>query len=320
MKIALVLGGGGMVGMAYHAGVLRALEVEGGFAPQSADVIVGTSAGSVVGAYLRAGWTTEDFWQLALGTHPTLAPLGAGESTRRPDIFVPTFRTPIDIMRRSMGSMFVLARSVLPWPMPMPGVLRQLFPGGLFTMDEGQRRFEEELPEAWPEQPLWLTAVDIVRGRRVVLGRAGAPAVSLRRAVLASCAIPGLYQPVQAGRMTLVDGGAFSTTNLDLGVRFGADVIIGVAPLAFETSTPPGPLGQLARRVPARALSHEVAHARRRGIDVVMIRPSARELRVHGLNLMRPTGLEHVAQAAYEETTTLLATDRFQSIFTRLPA
>lgn len=320
MRLALVLGGGGMVGMAYHAGVLRALEVEAGLSPDQVDLIVGTSAGSVVGAYLRSGWTTEDFWQLALGTHESLAPLGADSSTRRPDIFVPTFRTPVDVARRAVGSMFVLARSVLPWPMPMPGVLRQMFPGGMFTMDEGTRRFEDELPDEWPDKALWLTAVDIVRGRRVVLGRPGAPSASFRRAVLASCAIPGIYQPVQVGRATLVDGGAFSTTNLDLAVRFGADVIIGVAPLAFETGTPPGPLGQLARRIPARALAGEVAHARRRGAEVLMIRPSASELRVHGMNLMRPTGLEHVAQSAYEGTAALLATDRFRSTLAAVAA
>ena len=59
--------------MAYHAGVTRALEHVGGIRPADADLLVGTSAGSVISAYLRSGWTGEDFWQFALGTHPTLA-------------------------------------------------------------------------------------------------------------------------------------------------------------------------------------------------------------------------------------------------------
>src|SRR2546430_1216023 len=75
VKIGLVLGAGGTVGMAYHAGVLRALREVGGFAAEDADLVVGTSAGSVVGAYLRSGWTTEDFWHLALGTHAELEAL-----------------------------------------------------------------------------------------------------------------------------------------------------------------------------------------------------------------------------------------------------
>src|SRR5207248_10947416 len=69
--IGLVLGAGGTVGMAYHAGSLRALERVGGIDPDGVDLIVGTSAGSVIGAYLRSGWTTGDLWQLALGIHPT---------------------------------------------------------------------------------------------------------------------------------------------------------------------------------------------------------------------------------------------------------
>ena len=78
-RVALVLGAGGTVGMAYHAGSLRALQLVGGVDPSGCDLIVGTSAGSVIGAYLRSGWTSEDLWQLALGTHPTSPGYGPDE-------------------------------------------------------------------------------------------------------------------------------------------------------------------------------------------------------------------------------------------------
>jgi len=84
MKTALVLGGGGLVGLAYHAGVLRALEVEAGFSPDDAELIVGTSAGSVMGAYLRTGMTTQDMWLLALGQHPTRLAIGADLYVTKP--------------------------------------------------------------------------------------------------------------------------------------------------------------------------------------------------------------------------------------------
>jgi NTE family protein len=71
-RIGIVFGAGGTVGMAYHAGVTRALEQVAGIRPADADLLVGTSAGSVIAAYLRSGWTGEDFWAFALGTHPTL--------------------------------------------------------------------------------------------------------------------------------------------------------------------------------------------------------------------------------------------------------
>jgi NTE family protein len=309
MRTALVLGGGGTVGLAYHAGVLRALDVEAGFSPDDADVIIGTSAGSVIGAYLRTGMTTEDMWLLARGEHPIHTPIGA--SGPESALFVPTFGGPVDIARHLIGSAYVLCRAISPFPLSPPSFLKSFFPGGLFTMEEGKKRFAEELPVDWPEKDLWLTTVDIVTGRRVVLGRPGSPRVDLPRAVLASAAIPGIYEPVQVGRRTLIDGGAHSTSNLDLGVQAGADRIIAVVPLAFDTAMPPGPLGQIVRRIPARMLSGEVALAQRRGVEVLMFRPSASEIRSHGFNLMRPSGLERVAEMAYEETVKALATERF---------
>src|SRR5438067_13650109 len=114
MKAALVLGGGGTVGIAYHAGVLRALEVEAGFSPDDADVIIGTSAGSVIGAYLRTGMTTEDMWLLARGEHPLHQSFG-GDGERRPALFVPTFTNPVDIIRHLIGSAYVLARAISPF-------------------------------------------------------------------------------------------------------------------------------------------------------------------------------------------------------------
>ena len=326
MKVGLVLGGGGMVGLSYHAGVLRALELEAGFRPDSADLIVGTSAGAVVGAYLRSGWSTEDFWQLALGTHPRLTGIGRdGASGAPPEIFVPSWRTPIDLYRRALGSAFVLGRSLVRrpvLPLPIPAILAKAFPGGMFDMVEGRRRFDEELPEAWPDKALWLCALDIGAGRRVVLGRPGkgAPEATLRQAVLASAAIPGIYRPVRIGGRVLVDGGAWSSTNLDLAVKAECRMIIGVAPMAFDPERAPTRLLQLVRRLPARSLSSEVAMARRTGAQVLLVRPDDVELRLHGLNLMRPDGLDRVAKAAYEATARALATDRFRDFLHELAA
>jgi NTE family protein len=252
---------------------------------------------------------------VARGEHPERESFGTGSAERRPDIFAPTFNNPIEIVRHMIGSTYVLARAISPFPFQPPGILKSAFPGGLFTLEEGRRRFSEELPAEWPKRDLWVTTVDIVTGRRVVLGRAGAPTVDLPRAVLASAAIPGVYQPIQVGRRSLIDGGAHSTSNLDLGVQAGVDRIIGVVPLAFDTATPPGLIGQIVRRIPARQLSGEMDLARRRGVEVLLFRPSAAEVRNHGINLMRPHGLEHVAELAYEATVKALATERFAEAF-----
>src|SRR5438874_8165099 len=133
-KVGLVLGAGGTVGMAYHAGVLRALREVGGFAAEDADLVVGTSAGSVVGAYLRSGWTTEDFWHLALGTHAELESL-TGSGPGRHAILTPNFANPFDLWRRVMGSAFVVGRSVVRLPGPrLPSFLQRAFPAGAFAM------------------------------------------------------------------------------------------------------------------------------------------------------------------------------------------
>jgi NTE family protein len=316
MKTGLVLGAGGLVGMAYHAGVLHALEQEAGFAANDADLIVGTSAGAVVGAYVRAGWSTEDFWLLALGEHPELEAIGGTDPLdARRRIMTPAFRSPLDFARRAVGSAYIASRSVMRVAMPIPGALAHLFPGGLFTMTEGRERFRQELSDAWPERDMYLCAVDVNTGRRVVLGRKGSPEIDLPSGVMASSAIPGLYRPIRCGRMTLVDGGAHSTSNLDVAVRAGCDLVVGVVPMAFDPGSAPGSINQLIRRIPARALAAESAAARGRGVEVLLLRPTAAEVDLHGVNMMRAEGLDKVAKAAYESTCKALATERFQQLF-----
>lgn len=313
-SVALVLGAGGTVGLTYHAGVLRALEQVGGYRPGDADVVIGTSAGSVAGAYLRSGWTTEGFWDLALGTHPTLAGLDPAEiDAMRSEMFTPRFRTGPELARRLLGSSFVIGRSLWRMPAPVvPGWMRRVFPGGLFDMTEGKRRFAGDLPGEWPQRPLWLCAVDITSGRRVVLGRQGSPPASLHEGITASCAIPGFYQPVMVGGLTLVDGGAYSTTNLDLAADGDVDLIICVAPMAYDTASAPSAVERLLRRIPARRLASEVSQARSRGVEVLMFRPTAGEVRRQGLNFMRGTGWEELTRTAYEAAARTLETPRFR--------
>jgi NTE family protein len=209
-----------------------------------------------------------------------------------------------------------MGQSVLRLPIgSIPEPLRRAFPGGLYSMRENRERLTAELGGEWPARDLWLVAVDILSGRRVVLGREGSPECSLADAVQASCAIPGIYKPVRVGQATLVDGGAHSTTNLDLAAADGCELIICVAPMAFDTSERlPDLVQRLVRLFPARKLSAEVAGARRAGAEVLMLRPSVADLQVQGLNMMRPAGMELVARAAYESTSRALSTDRFRSV------
>src|SRR5438270_232058 len=83
---------------------------------------------------------------------------------------------------------------------------------------------------AGPAGRWYVSAVDLEGRRRVVFGREDAPQVPLARAVLASCAVPGVYPPIREAGMTLVDGGVKSTTHLDTAA--GYDLVIGVVPMA----------------------------------------------------------------------------------------
>jgi NTE family protein len=321
MTIGLVLGAGGMVGMAYHAGALRALEQVSGFDAAGADLLVGTSAGSVVAAHLRSGWSVSDFWELALGTHPRLVAEGRTGPASRAEVLAPLVRGPLDGIRRSIGSAYVMGRSVSRLPAPrLPGVLQRLFPAGLYSMRETRRILTDQLADSWPDRPLWLCAVDIRSGRRIVLGRRTPPPVSLVEGVMASCAIPGFYQPVRLGHLTLVDGGAHSTTNLDLAAQAGCRYILGIAPMAYDTARRPDPLSQLARRVPSRSLAGEMTTARRLGSRVRLIRPTAPEMCIQGIDMMRTEGLDRVAWAAYEAVARSLESDHFRGFFEDLAA
>ena len=318
MTSALVLGAGGTVGMAYHTGVLRALEEVGGFRPDDADLIVGTSAGSMIGAMIRSGVSTEDLWLAGLGEHPDFDITSAGESP-----FAVAWNGPADAVRRVIGSLYVLQRSAMRLPIPMPhlpGSLRRLFPGGFFTIADAEDTLSQAMGTEWPDKPLWLVTVDVRTGRRVVLGRRNPVRTDLQTAVLASCAIPAFFQPMRVGRRTLVDGGVHSTTNLDLTSKISPDVIVGVVPMAFDPSSPPRGLGLAIRGVAQRSLVREVAQARKDGARVLLFRPTVEDLRAMGGNMMRSDGNEVVSRVAYESAARQLETPRGHDVMAQLRA
>lgn len=306
VKVALVLAGGGTVGMAYHAGVLLALRDELGLDAGDVDLVIGTSAGSVVGAYLRSGVAPDELVAGVLGS-ATAAP-----SDPLPRVLDWASGGPADWARRSVGSTWVAARSAmgrsplrLPVPPPSPA-LRRLFPAGLSAMADSKARLRADLGSQWPDRPLWLTTVDIVSGRRVVLGRDDGD-LPLPDAVRASCAIPVLFPPVRMGRRLLVDGGVISMAHLDLAAAAGATTVIASLPLAYDPLSPPPAVQALVRRPGSRMLAREVAAVRARGAALLLVRPDAQVVQAQGRNMLRTGALHLVVDAAYRATRRRLA-------------
>jgi NTE family protein len=127
----------------------------------------------------------------------------------------------------------------------------------------------------------------------VAFGRPGAPQALLDEAVMASCAIPGWYAPVPIDGARYVDGGACSTTNVDLLADLGLDEVYVLAPMAaFVQDRPRRLLTRIERRIRrqvTRRLLHETAKLDGSGVALTVLTPGPEDLRAMGSNLMDPS-------------------------------
>jgi len=314
MKTGLVLGGGGLIGMAYHAGALKALE-DAGVDARSSGAMVGTSAGSIMASYLAAGWSASDFYDYAHGKHPRAVARAEDQRNEIRSVFTPLWTTPAERAARSIGSLFAIVSARGYWRRATRGWvptdrMRRTFPAGMYSTTETRLRLEEDLPRAWPRDDLFICVADLYTGERVAFGTRGAPEAPLPAAVLASTAIPGVFPPVKIGGRYFVDGGIVSATSLDLAVAAGCTSIICIAPLGYRNegglAEPRLWLPMAMRSLFARSLRREVTAARARGIDVLVIRPWAQDLAELGTNSMRHFDRARMVEIAYEGVARLL--------------
>jgi NTE family protein len=317
-RVGLVLGAGGVVGQAYHAGVLAALEHDLGWDPRSAEVIVGTSAGSVTGTLLRLGMKAEDLAAAAVE-----APLSIhGERLLEP------------IVQRELPELPTMSWGDLlrPWRMPSPALLARmarrpwalrpglaastLLPSGRIDLGIHTTKLEELAGEHLPER-LLICAARRDTGARVVFGRPGDPNPTVAQAVAASCAIPGYFKPVVIDGRQYFDGGVHSPTNADILRRFGLDLVLVVSPMSAA--------GGRARTMDAafrwsahRRLQREANRLRAAGTRVVTFEPRGRSLQAMGLQAMATDRADRVVQAALLETGRRSGHDRSASALAML--
>lgn len=254
-RVGLVLGAGGPVGHAFHAGALHALESALGWDPRDADLILGTSAGAQVAALVRAGMSGADLAARASG-----APLDARASAIARHFVRPSTATPDPhLPARARPASLRFVRDALREPRRLrPGRLAAaLLPEGRVRLDPQADGLRRLFGQAWPERETWITAVHLDSGERVAFGAPGAPAIDVGTAVSCSSAVPSVFRPVEWRGLRYVDGGMASATHLDLLHDRELDLVIVSSPLSMFTTMRAlfaWERRQLERRVPVLAL------------------------------------------------------------------
>jgi NTE family protein len=301
-RVGLVLGAGGVVGQAYHAGVLAALDRELGWDPRSADVIVGSSAGSITGTLLRLGVTAADLRALANGS--PLSHEGASVVDRiLPDPSDLPSPPPRDWLRpwRPPSAALLTRIARRPWSFRPDVAAMTMLPAGRIDLTDRADPLHQMVGDRWPED-LWICAARRTDGARVVFGRPGSPQAPLAAAVLASCAIPAYFAPITIGGVEYFDGGVHSATNADA-VRLRAlDVVVVVAPMS-AARPPIGAPDGLLRWATHRRLEREARRLERGGTVVVRIEPGPASMDAMGLRPLDDDRSHRVAAAADREAT-----------------
>jgi NTE family protein len=308
----LVLGGGGVLGAAWMVGALTALEARHGLDARDFDQIVGTSAGSVLAALLAAGVGVQD-----LRRHQLAEPIDAGPLKGFTwDYGTATGGARPGRPRPTPGSARMLVRNVGHLRrLPPTAVLSALLPEGRGSLDSVGALVRHVVPSGWAERDgLQVVAMDYESGRRVPFGRPGEPDVDLADAVMASCAIPGWYHPVVIGDDRYIDGGACSSTSVDLLAGLGLDEVFVLAPsVSFAMDSPEALLSRLERqwraRVTRRCL-HEVAKVHASGTEVTVVGPGPEDLEQIGGNLMDVARRRAVLETSLRTSADALADPR----------
>ena len=271
-RTALVLGGGGITGIGWELGVLAGL-AEAGVDLTGAELVVGTSAGSVVGAQVAGGADLEAVYarqlepptgeRVARMTRAALARYGWAVLRSRGDDVA---------FRRRVGALALAAEQAGPTPSEQE------------RLDViGSRLVSRE----WPDRDLRITAVDAQTGGFRVLDRTSG--VPLLQAVAASCAVPGVYPPVTIDGRRYVDGGMRSAANADLAEGYDRVVVLAPVPRGI------GPLSSVDAQVTGMVAR------------VAVVSPDAASRRAIGRNVLDPAARAGSARAGRAQAAAVAA-------------
>jgi len=268
-KKALVLGGGGPVGIAWESGLLAGF-AEAGVDLSDADFILGTSAGSFVGA------------QLAMGASPAslAAPfLAMADAPPKPKTASREPAGPPPDLTMLMRKMAEAASGVRPAQEVRAEIGAWALQHNPMSEDafiQSFGRFLAELPaNAWPRKGYACTAVDAVDGSFRLWDKAAG--VGLARAVASSCSVPGVYPPITINGRRYIDGGMRSPVNADMATGYELVVVV-----AIRVATGAGEAAQRMRQ----SLDAEIQVLLDGGARVELVTPDDASVAAFGPNLM----------------------------------
>jgi NTE family protein len=269
-RTALVLGGGGITGIAWEIGLLAGLAAAGTDL-SGADLVVGTSAGSVVGAQLTSGDELEAMYdrQLQPPAQEKVARMTRSALARYAWAMLRSRRDDVGFRRR-VGALALAAEQA------------GLTPSEQERLDVIGSRL---ISRTWPDRPLVVTAVDAHTGEFRTFDRdSGVP---LLHAVAASCAVPGVYPPVTIDGRRYVDGGTRSAANADLAQGYDRLVVLAPIPRGI------GPMASVDAQVTGMVSR------------VAVVSPDADSRRAIGRNVLDPAARAPSAQAGRAQAVTV---------------
>lgn len=276
----LVLGCGAALGFSWSVGALSVVERELDWDARTADVIVGTSAGSELAAMLGAGVPVSDLIG-ALEGRPDAPPLIVDHLAAGPGLMPawPRFGLTAPAYARRVRE---------------PGIDRLAALAGLLPRGGGDatwlRALGTELSrgQSWVTHAnTWMVAAERISGERVAFGSPGAPVTDVGTAIAASWAVPGLFPPVTVADRSYLDGGALSPTSADLLAPLGLDEVVVVAPMCTAggaTGRGLSRVERVVRRAMTKRLDAEIDLLEATGTRVIRVEPTQADLDVMGFN------------------------------------
>jgi NTE family protein len=346
-KTALVLGGGGFTGGVYEIGALRALDLlAANRTINQFDVYVGTSAGAFVASLCANGVTPEEMMRVVTHQGPqAFRDIDLGDLLRLnlPELARTGVRLPLKLAS--------MTRQLLPQLGQVSLIdillgLAEVLPTGAYTGAGIERYMRRVLEEDGRhddfrelDRELYLVATDLDSCERIVFGADGFDDVPISTAVRASGALPMVYAPVKVGDRELIDGGIVSTTNLDIAVEAGAELVIVINPIVpfVNERDEDASNGRRPRRISDMGFSkigyqafkllghrrlHELAsmwEERYPGVDIVLIEPEPTDSLMFETSIMSFSSRIEIARHGFQSVTYHLHDEyeRYEKIWAR---